>query len=123
MYIDLNSVPENWSSEDFLEKWQSCTMLTTEPIYNNNISGINSAGVGDGLWSQITSDSRNVYKTPTYLLEERMDRLELDNRLLRLKILGMEGKFTQEEISNIRKMMMSEDEASRTLAESIIENA
>jgi hypothetical protein len=35
----------------------------------------------------------------------------------------MEGKFTQEEISNIRKMLMSNDEASITVADSIIENA
>jgi hypothetical protein len=42
---------------------------------------------------------------------------------MRLKILGIEGKFTQEEMSNIKKMLMSEDEASRTLADSIIENA
>jgi hypothetical protein len=78
----------------------------------------------DGLWSQITNgDNMNVYRSPTTLLEERMDKLELDNKLLRLKILGMEGKFTQEEIINIRKMMMSKDEASMTLAESIIENA
>jgi hypothetical protein len=35
----------------------------------------------------------------------------------------MEGKFSQEEVINIRKMLISEDEASRTLAESIIENA
>jgi hypothetical protein len=76
----------------------------------------------EGLWSQITNGDKNVYKTPTALLEERMDKLELDNKLLRLKILGMEGKFTQEEIINIRKMMMSKDEASKTLAESIIEN-
>jgi hypothetical protein len=76
----------------------------------------------DGLWKQIVTDNNNVYKTPTGLLEERMDKLELDNKLLRLKILGMEGKFTQEEIINIRKMMMSKDEASKTLAESIIEN-
>jgi hypothetical protein len=34
----------------------------------------------------------------------------------------LEGKFTKEEVSNIRKMLMSEDEASRTLADSIIEN-
>jgi hypothetical protein len=76
----------------------------------------------DGLWSQLTDDHKNVYRSPTTLLEERMDKLELDNKLLRLKILGMEGKFTQEEIINIRKMMMSKDEASKTLAESIIEN-
>ena len=76
----------------------------------------------DGLWSQITNGDKNIYKSPTAFLEERMDKLELDNKLLRLKILGMEGKFTQEEIINIRKMMMSKDEASKTLAESIIEN-
>ena len=77
----------------------------------------------DGLWSQITENDKNVYRSPTTLLEKRMDKLELDNKLLRLKILGMEGKFTQEEISNIRKMLMSQDEASKTVAESIIENA
>lgn len=77
----------------------------------------------EGLWAQITTNNANVYKTPTALLEERMDKLELDNKLLRLKILGMEGKFTQEEISNIRKMLMSNDEASITVADSIIENA
>ena len=77
----------------------------------------------EGLWSQITNGDKNVYITPTALLEERMDKLELDNKLLRLKILSMEGKFTQEEVGNIRKMMMSKDEASMTLAESIIENA
>ena len=42
---------------------------------------------------------------------------------MRLKILALEGKFTQEEVTNIRKMIMSEDESSRTLADSIIENA
>lgn len=85
--------------------------------------GIISTTTAHGLWSQITHDNSNVYKRPTALLEERMDKLELDNKLLRLKILGMEGKFTQEEISNIRKMLMSQDEASKTVAESIIENA
>lgn len=44
-------------------------------------------------------------------------------KLLRLKIHALEGKFTQEEVANIRKMIMSEDEGSRTLADSIIENA
>ncbi len=96
-------------------------------LYNNalehSIYETISTTTADGLWSQITADNSNVYKTPTALLEERMDKLELDNKLLRLKILGMEGKFTQEEISNIRKMLMSNDEASITVADSIIENA
>ncbi len=91
-------------------------------IYGSLDTSITSTAT-DGLWSQLTDDHKNVYRSPTTLLEERMDKLELDNKLLRLKILGMEGKFTQEEIINIRKMMMSKDEASKTLAESIIENA
>jgi hypothetical protein len=90
-------------------------------IYGSLDTNITSTAT-DGLWSQITDDHKNVYRSPTTLLEERIYKLELDNKLLRLKILGMEGKFTQEEISNIRKMMMSKDEASKTLAESIIEN-
>jgi hypothetical protein len=40
-----------------------------------------------------------------------------------LRILHLEGRFDKEEVSNLRKMIMSEDQASRTLAESIIENA
>lgn len=76
---------------------------------------------GEGLWSQITNS--NTYKTPAYLLEERLNKIELDNKLLKLKVLGLEGKFTQDEITNIRKMLMSQDEASITLADSIIENA
>ena len=96
-------------------------------LYNSalehSIYGTISTTTAEGLWSQIRTDNSNVYKTPTALLEERMDKLELDNKLLSLKILGMEGKFTQEEISNIRKMLMSNDEASITVADSIIENA
>ena len=63
--------------------------------------------------------------TPTGIsdLMDRLNKLELDNKCLRLKMLKMEGKFTQDEVTNIRKMLISEDESSRTLAESIIENA
>jgi hypothetical protein len=53
----------------------------------------------------------------------RLERLELENKFLRLKIACMEGKFSQEEVTNIRKMMMSADEASVLLANTIIENA
>ena len=56
-------------------------------------------------------------------IEARIKKLETDNKFLRLKILSMEGKFSQDEVTNIRKMLISEDESSRTLAESIIENA
>ena len=56
-------------------------------------------------------------------IEARIKKLETDNKFLRLKLLSLEGKFTQEEVVNIRKMLISEDESSRTLAESIIENS
>jgi hypothetical protein len=56
-------------------------------------------------------------------IELRIKKLEIENKFLRLKILSMEGKFSQEEVTNIRKMMMSEDDASVLLATTIIENA
>jgi hypothetical protein len=88
---------------------------------SNDLLGTTTISSTEGLWSQIVNS--NTYKTPAYLLEERLNKIELDNKLLKLKVLGLEGKFTQEEITNIRKMLMSEDEASKTLADSIIENA
>ena len=101
-------------------------------LYNNiwNPGSIITTGTGNGIWSRITADDGQTDKSLIDLLEKRveeillqMDKLELDNKLLRLKILSMEGKFTQEEVSNIRKMLISEDEASKTLANTIIENA
>lgn len=88
-----------------------------------SLYGTSNITTTEGLWSQITNSENNVYKTPYYKLEERLDKLELDNKLLRLKILGLEGKFNQDEISNIRKMLISVDEAAKALADSIIENA
>jgi hypothetical protein len=86
----------------------------------------------DGLFSQINSTGNTYvgntpfndpWENPMKEIEERIKKLETDNKFLRLKILSMEGKFTQEEVINIRKMLIAEDESSRTLAESIIENA
>jgi hypothetical protein len=114
---DYPNNEDDWAKEIY--KPSSITTSDETIISTKRIPG----SMADGLWSQITEAHKNVYRSPTTLLEERMDKLELDNKLLRLKILGMEGKFTQEEISNIKKMFMSEDKAARTLADSIIENA
>jgi hypothetical protein len=85
---------------------------------------------GQGLWSQIQPGSTNPYnsgidpyETEIEKLQKQLDSHAVTIKLMRLKILSLEGKFTQEEVANIRKMIMSEDEASRTLADSIIENA
>ena len=90
----------------------------------------NGTSNGQGLWSQIQQGSTGPYnagidpfETELGKLQKQLDAQALTIKLMRLKILGIEGKFTQEEVANIRKMIMSEDEASRTLADSIIENA
>lgn len=80
---------------------------------------------GQGLWSQIQQGRSTTYYADSEVekLQKQLDDQALTIKLMTLKILCIEGKFTQEEVSNIRKMLMSEDEASRTLANSIIENA
>lgn len=89
---------------------------------------------GQGLWSQIQHAGNTFNSSPfgplTDPLEEKITILEkqitdlvLNGKLMRLKILSLEGKFDKEEVANLRKMIMSEDEAAKTLADSIIENA
>lgn len=86
---------------------------------------------GQGLWSQLTSTTppytgttfEDPFETRLKEMENQMQFVQLELKLSRLKILSLEGKFTQEEVSNIRNMLMAQDESSRTLAESIIENA
>jgi hypothetical protein len=86
----------------------------------------NTTTVSDGIWSQIkTTMPYDPTPAPPSLSEiiNRLNKLELENKCLRLKILGLEGKFSQDEIKNIRAMLMSNDDASVMLANTIIENA
>ena len=57
------------------------------------------------------------------IMGDTIEQLRTEVKFLRLKILALEGKFDKEEVSNLRKMLMSKDEASITLADTIIENA
>lgn len=107
-------------------------IVVNDPTKSINGIGTLSSGTsnGQGLWSQIQQGSTAPYnagidpfETEIAKLQKQLDAQALTIKLMRLKILGIEGKFTQEEMNNIRKMLMSEDEASRTLADSIIENA
>jgi hypothetical protein len=91
-------------------------------VIHPSYDSINTLTSGNGLWSQINNTSTTI-RDPYADLYTRINKLELNEKLLRLKILGLEGKFDKEEVANIRKMLMSEDEASKTLADSIIENA
>jgi hypothetical protein len=97
--------------------------------YTNRLIHTRPSTNSGGIFSQISSGSTNIYD-PFDGLAKKVTELEIQSnqqglviKLLRLKIHALEGKFTQEEVANIRKMIMSEDEGSRTLADSIIENA
>lgn len=101
---------------------------TTGTLVNDPTRVINTipgdTASSNGLFSQMNTGPYNdPWISPIQDVHERLRKLETDNKFLRLKILSMEGKFTQEEVANIRKMLIAEDESSRTLAESIIENA
>jgi hypothetical protein len=89
----------------------------------NTIPGQTMTTTGDGIFSRMNTVLKDPWVDPLKVIEDRITKLETENKFLRLKILSIEGKFTQEEVTNIRKMLMSEDEASRTLANTIIENA
>lgn len=101
---------------------QRVSALVNDPTTVINTLPDSTTHNGQGLWSQINA-TQMPYRDPYAELYERMGKLERNEKLLRLKILSLEGKFDKEEVANIRKMIMSEDEAARTLANSIIENA
>jgi hypothetical protein len=73
------------------------------------------------VWDTITSKGVSLQETLDALSNE-INTLRIENKLMRLNLFAITGKFDEDEISNIRQMLLSEDEASRTLAESIIEN-
>ena len=89
----------------------------------NTIPGQTITTTGDGIFSRMNKVLEDPWLSPLKAIEDKITKLETENKFLRLKILSIEGKFTQEEVTNIRKMLMSEDESSRTLANTIIENA
>lgn len=129
MYVGMNNLPEENDPQKWIDQYKSYGMLIHDPTKVINTIPPNTATTGNGLWSQMTS--KNPYSDPLHdpwetrliEMEKQMELVQLELKLSRLKILSLEGKFTQEEISNIRKMLMSEDEASRTVAESIIQNS
>jgi hypothetical protein len=73
------------------------------------------------VWDTITSKGVSLQETLDALSNE-INTLRIENKLMRLNLFAIAGKFDEDEINNIRQMLLSEDEASRTLAESIIEN-
>lgn len=116
--FDLNSTPETWDPKKLIHMMQNQTMIPLDPTKTiNTIPSVE--GYGQGIWSQINSTTYS----PTRTVIERLESLELTNRLLKLEILVLKGKFTEEEADNIKAMLTSNDEASVTLAETILENS
>jgi hypothetical protein len=126
---NFNSLSEN----DWMEKWhrelnkRPMAIYDPEPPSINNLPHITTlpGNTTNGIWSQITSSSDALTSMEQRMeeMQKQMEIVQLENKLMKLRMLGIEGKFSQEEVTNIRKMMISEDEAARTLANSIIENA
>jgi hypothetical protein len=119
MTIDLNNTSDQW-----LDNWKDMVqkgIYVADPTKQMNITTTDTNGIFGGVLNN--GHNSTPWEDPIISIRSRIEKLETQNKLLKLKILGMEGKFTQEEVANIRKMLMSNDEASVTLADSIIENA
>lgn len=101
----------------FTDRLATAGILVNDPTKVINTKP--SSTSGNGLFSAM----HDPWENPMKEIELRIKKLEIENKFLRLKMLSIEGKFSQEEVTNIRKMLISEDEASRTVAESIIDNA
>lgn len=106
----------------FTDRLATAGILVNDPTKVINTKPNNTSGNGlfNGMGSGPFSDP---WENPLKEIELKIKKLQIENKFLRLKMLSMEGKFSQEEVTNIRKMLISEDEASRTVAESIIDNA
>lgn len=129
MYIDTNALPEEFEPSEWIEKFKQLQRINiTDPTKTINTIP-DTTTTGQGLWSQIQGKG-NTFAPLSDPLDDRLSILEKeiklmrqDNKLMRLKILALENKFSAEEIINIRKMILSEDEAAQILAETIINNA
>lgn len=129
MSVDNNSSFKDYNSEEWIEQYKAIVLNDPIKVVNPLPTQVTTT-TGNGLWSQI-NPTQHPYKGSIEdpwekrlrHMEEDMKLLKTEIKLSRLKILSLEGKFNQEEVANIRKMIMSDDEAARTLADSIIENA
>lgn len=124
MYINTDDLPEDITAQDCINHYKAYGMVINDPTktLNNIPSSVNTSTTSSGIWGQIRTEVDSREERLRHM-EEEMKLVKTDLKLSRLKILSLEGKFNQEEVANLRKMIMSEDEAARTLADSIIENA
>jgi hypothetical protein len=121
----MNPISNN-TSDQWLNNWQDLLqkggIQPIDPLQQMNVTTTNSNAIFGGVINDGSTYSE-PWTDPIVLVKTRLDKLELQNKFLKLKILQLEGTFTKEEVANIRAMLTSNDEASITLADSIIENA
>lgn len=126
--FDLNSTPEPLDPKELINTMRQQKIMPMDNHIHDttvyNAPPVTPASYAQGMWSQITQT--NTYydpKTQHKSLLQRMDELELANKLLKLDIQVLKGKFTEEEGNNIKAMLTSNDESSITVADLILENA
>lgn len=133
--FDLNSTPESLDPKELINMMKQQKIMpmdTTNPtitmvnhIHDTtvyNAPPVTPASYAQGIWSQM--NQKATYFDPNAQHKsvlQRMDELELANKLLRVEIQVLKGKFTEEEGNNIKAMLTSNDEASITVAETILE--
>lgn len=119
--FDLNSTPEPLDPKELINMMRQHPAIPIDStVYNS--STVTPASYAQGIWSQI--NEKTTYFDPNAQHKsvlQRMDELELANKLLRVEIQVLKGKFTEEEGNNIKAMLTSNDEASITVAETILE--
>lgn len=75
----------------------------------------------NGHMSQSTS-LINVLQLEIQNLKTDLEKAVKENISFKLRLLKLEGKFTEQELNNIKDMLNSNDEASITLAHEILNN-
>lgn len=75
------------------------------------------------IWNNSAAEGViNVLQLELGNLRTSLETITKENTFLKLRLLKLEGKFTDQEISNIKDMLNSNDEASITVAHEILNN-
>ena len=91
--INTALIPSDYNVQDYLQQAQTQGMLPIDTTINNDLSN---------------------------LIEEKINYLESTIQSLNLRIYVLEGRLSRKQADNLLEMLSSEDDASKYLAEKII---
>ena len=129
MFQNTNTTIPHVNDDTFRDAWAKAMHQGTIKNSPGVTITSNSTGTSNGLWNQINSTGSvyNIEPDPFEIrmieLEKNMELVQTELSLMQLRLLLAENKFSKQEIDNMRDMILSKDEASITLAKTIIENA